>query len=261
MPAEYIIALPVITLVVWLYMTGWFVVALLKNRNDVADIAWGLGFFVATFAGLAQSFNPTRSGLLVLMMVLVWGSRLSLHIYRRNHSKPEDYRYAQWRHDWGKWFYIRSYFQVFMLQGVLLLFVATPALVVVTSSSEVMEWFLIIGFLIWLFGFVFESVADRQLRNFVSDHHNRGKLMTRGLWSYSRHPNYFGEITQWWGLGVVSLGVANGAIGLLGPALITYLIVKVSGIPLLEEKYKHNTDYQAYKRRTSSLIPLPPRRT
>ena len=259
MSAEYLLALPIVIWAVWLYMTAWFICAVIIKRNDVADVAWGLGFGLATFVALAQSSMPSRSGLLVLFMVLIWGGRLSSHIYRRNRHKDEDYRYAKWREEWGKWVYVRSYFQVFMLQGLLMLCVVTPALVVASSRQEVYGANLAIGFFIWLFGFAYESIADRQLRIFISKPHNKGKLMTRGLWKYSRHPNYFGEITQWWGLGVMAIGVEGGAIGLLGPAMITYLIWKVSGVPLLEKKYAHVKEYQEYSRRTSVIIPLPPK--
>jgi steroid 5-alpha reductase family enzyme len=120
-------------------------------------------------------------------------------------------------------------------------------------------WLTSTGVVFWTFGFIFESIADRQLARFVGNKANKGKVLSTGLWRFSRHPNYFGELVQWWAIGIIALQTAHGWIGLLGPALLTFLIVFVSGIPPIENRRKDNAAYQAYKKRTSPLIPQIPR--
>ncbi len=247
--------------VIAVYMTTWFLVALVIKRNDIADIAWGIGFIVASLASFAVNDNKSAVSLVVILLVTIWGLRLSYHIGRRNIKKPEDYRYKAWRDSWGKWFYLRSYLQVFILQGVLLLVISSPIMVVNTYDYGMVNLLFYIGVVTWFFGFIFESQADKQLGQFISNPKNKGKIMNRGLWKYSRHPNYFGEVTQWWGIGIIALGSSSyGWIGLIGPAMITFLILKVSGVPMLEKKYDDNKDYQEYKKRTSMFIPLSPKK-
>lgn len=248
--------LAIITL---LYVTFWFIVSILKKRNDVADIAWGLGFFVVTFVTYFAFGMGTGRGLLVTILVLIWALRLSLHIYSRNKGKLEDYRYKKWREEWGKWFYVRSYVQVYLLQGLLMLVVVSPAVIVNIYKGGDLNILDFIGVAVWILGFIFETVGDYQLTRFVSDPLNKGKIMKSGLWRYTRHPNYFGEVTQWWGVFIIALSVSYGLVGIVGPLLITFLIVKVSGIPLLEKKMEGNKDFEKYKRRTSIFFPLPPK--
>ena len=143
-----------------------------------------------------------------------------------------------------------------MLQGLLLVLVSMPILVIMTFATESFSIVAALGLIIWMIGFVFETIGDRQLRNFLQKPENTGRIMTTGLWAYTRHPNYFGEIVQWWGIGIIALSCNYGLVGLIGPFVITFLIVKVSGVPLLEQKYANNPEYQAYKKRTPMLIPL-----
>lgn len=239
------------------YMSLWFVVALLKKRNDVADVAWGLGFVLMAWSSLYLSGGSELRQLLVVALVSVWGIRLAWHIHARNKGKAEDYRYAQWRKDWGKWFYLRSYAQVYLLQGVLLFLVATPVLAINARAGATLGLLDLVGLLVWLVGFYFESVGDAQLAKFINNPENKGKLMQRGLWAYTRHPNYFGEVTQWWGIWLIALSVSGGAYAIIGPLAITFLILKVSGIPLLEKKMAEHPDFPEYKKRTSVFIPLP----
>lgn len=257
MPTELLNTLIFAGLVIWFYMSVWFFVALASKRNDVADIAWGLGFVVASIATLIKTSNHSFAAILVTVLVLIWGLRLSWHIGLRNIRKSEDYRYKAWRESWGKWFVIRSYLQIFMLQGFLMLLIVSPVLIIYTYSTNGTYPLVIFGSLLWIFGFLFESIGDKQLRKFIGNPKNKGHVMNKGLWQYTRHPNYFGEVTQWWAIGVIALTYSYGWLGLIGPAVITFLIVKVSGVPLLENKYKDNPEYQAYKLRTSMLVPLP----
>lgn len=197
---------------------------------------------------------------MVNALVTAWGLRLAWHIGSRNARKTEDYRYAAWRKEWGKWFYPRSYAQVYLLQAFLLFLIATPVLSVHGASPTPLGWLDILGLSVWAFGFAFEIVADAQLTRFLKNPDNRGKLMRDGLWAYSRHPNYFGEVVLWWGMWIISLSVASGWISIIGPLVITFLIVKVSGIPMLEKKMAENPDFADYKRKVSVFIPLPPRK-
>lgn len=234
-------------------------VSVVKKRNDVADIAWGLGFVTLAWVSLIYSGIFQVRSLLVTILVSIWGFRLASHIYRRNHNKPEDYRYAAWRKEWGGWFYLRSYAQVFLLQGVLLFLIAAPVLFINNGMNEQLSLFDGLGMLVWVVGFYFESLGDAQLSHFISNPLNKGKIMQYGLWKYTRHPNYFGEVAQWWGLFIFTLSAPYGIFTIIGPITITFLILFVSGIPLLEKKYAQRADFEEYKKRTSMFFPLPPR--
>jgi steroid 5-alpha reductase family enzyme len=246
------------TVLVIVYMTAWFLVALLWRRNDVADVAWGLGFLLVAFTTLLMQ-EPSGRPVLVTALVAAWGIRLCLYVYFRNRGKPEDFRYRKWREEWGSSFYVRSYLQVFLLQSILLVLIATPVIYVGGVPNPPLGYSDIAGVLVWIVGFFFEVVGDYQLRRFISNPDNKGRIMTSGLWRFTRHPNYFGEVAVWWGIFLIALSVPGGWRTVIGPATITFLILKVSGIPMLEAKYRGNPQYEAYQRRTSSFFPLPPR--
>lgn len=249
----------ILALVLFLYMNFWFIISLLRKRNDVADEAWGLGFVVLAWISFLLGTAQDIRGIIVGILVSIWGIRLSWHIFHRHLKHSEDYRYAKWRESWGKWFYLRSYAQVYLLQGVLLFCIATPILLINQSVTASLNYLDFIGVCIWLIGFVFEMVGDRQLTQFKKDPHNKGKILQTGLWGYSRHPNYFGEVLQWWGIFVLALSVSYGWFGIAGPLLITFLILKVSGIPLLEQKMMENPAFAEYKKKTSIFIPWFPK--
>lgn len=249
---------PILASVLFLYMNVWFVVSLIQKRNDVADIAWGLGFILLSWVSFFYSHVYSFRGLFVSIFVSLWGIRLALHIYHRNKGKKEDYRYLSWRTQWGKWFYVRSYFQVYMLQGFLLFLIIQPVLFINTQGGRfgILDG---LGACVWLIGFYFESVGDMQLRQFLSDPANKGKIMDQGLWRYTRHPNYFGEVLGWWGIFIIALSTPGALFTIIGPLTITVLILYVSGVPLLEKKYAGRPDFEAYKKRTSMFIPWPPK--
>lgn len=249
-----------LALILFVYMNLWFVFSLIKKRNDVADIAWGLGFILMAWSAYLLSGNVGERGLLVGILVSVWGMRLAWHIYARNKGKAEDYRYLAWRKQWGKWFYIYSYLKVYLLQGALLYIIILPVLVINKNVGPALGWLDIAGAAIWLFGFYFEVVGDAQLSGFIKNPANKGKLMQSGLWAYTRHPNYFGEVTLWWGIWLIALSVPGGLLSAIGPITITFLILKVSGIPLLEQKMAENPEFESYKNRVSMFIPLPPKK-
>ena len=246
--------------ILFVYMSLWFVVSLLKKRNDVADVAWGLGFVLMVWVSFVLSDDSGIRGLVVGTLVSIWGVRLAWHIHGRNKGKAEDYRYLAWRKEWGKWFYVRSYFQVYLLQGAFLFLIVLPVLLINKNAGGDLGLLDALGVLAWLVGFFFETVGDAQLARFIKNPANKGKLMQDGLWRYTRHPNYFGEVTQWWGLWLIALAVPYGALGIIGPITITSLILKVSGIPMLEKKMEENPEFAEYKKRTSVFIPLLPRK-
>ena len=246
------------TAVVILYMTAWFLIAQAWHRNDVADVAWGLGFLLVAVTSLLLHGVSARP-LLITVLVAVWGIRLSLYVHLRNRNKLEDFRYRKWREEWGRTFYIRSYLQVFLLQSILLVLISTPIIYVSSVRNAPLADSDVLGVLVWMIGFFFEAVGDRQLRRFIRNPNNKGRIMTSGLWRFTRHPNYFGEVVLWWGIFFIALSVPGGWRTIIGPATITFLLLKVSGIPMLEAKYRGNAQYEAYQRRTSSFFPLPPR--
>lgn len=244
----------------FVYMSLWFVVSLIRKRNDVADIAWGLGFVLLAWVSLFMMGEATFMRVFVSSLVTVWGVRLALHIYLRNRGKSEDYRYLEWRKQWGRWFYLRSYTQVYLLQGFFLYLIILPVLVMNRAPVAEMGVYAVSGFVIWVIGFLFESVGDWQLTKFIKNPNNKGKLMTTGLWAYTRHPNYFGEVTQWWGIWLMALSAPFGWITIVGPITITTLILKVSGIPMLEKKMVEHPDFIRYKETVSVFFPMPPKR-
>ncbi len=244
-------------------MTLLFIFASINKRNDIADIGWGLGFCIVALLSLQFDFY-TRGGLdarsvVITALVLIWGIRLAGHIYLRNRKKTEDPRYAKWRAEWGRWFYIRSFLQVFILQGALLLLISLPIVFGNTMHMPIFPTFIdIIGISFWLIGFMYEVVGDRELAHFLKNPENKGKIMDRGLWSITRHPNYFGEVTLWWGVWLIAISGGAPWWSIIGPLTITILITQVSGIPMTEARYKGNILYDAYKKRVSALIPLYP---
>lgn len=228
---------------IWVYMTGWYFLSLVKKRNDIADIAWGLGFILVTIFNLI--FNPTSKLLISLILVSIWGIRLASHIYQRNKNKKEDYRYQQFKSN--------PYFKVYLTQGVFMWLICSPIINSV-GNLKLLNYF---GILVWVIGFYFESTADKQLKDFIKNPKNKGKIMQSGLWAYSRHPNYFGEVTMWWGIWL--LNFYSNWWPIIGPLTITFLILKVSGVPLLEKKYNGNKEFENYKKRVSVFIPWFPK--
>jgi steroid 5-alpha reductase family enzyme len=247
-----------IGLVVLAYMLIWYSISLALKRNDVADIAWGLGFVVVSWVSFFLS-PQTERGLLVAVLVTLWGARLSFHIFLRNKNKPEDFRYRNWRASW-KNFYLRSFLQVFMLQGLFLCIISFPIIFIQHHHVIGLVWIDLVGTGIWIIGFLFESISDYQLKVFKSKPEYAGRIITTGLWRYSRHPNYFGEVVQWWGIFFFALPLSGGWITIVSPLTITYLIRYVSGVPMLERKYAGNAEFEQYKRETSVFFPLLPTR-
>lgn len=241
------------------YMLVAFFVASSKENNGVADVAWGVGFIIAAFTSLSFNSVVTERKLLVSFLVLLWGLRLSSYLWMRMHGKPEEWRYRLRREQWGRFATVRSFFQVFMVQGILILIIALPVIYVNTYSGLGLGWIDLVGVLLWSTGFFIESASDYQLYRFKRGEKNKERILTDGLWHYSRHPNYFGEALMWWGIFVIALSVPGGYATVLGPVLLTFFLLRVSGVPMIEARFRGNPDYEQYRKRTSVFFPWFPR--
>jgi len=241
-------------LLLWSYATLWFIISLIIKRNDYADIAWGLGYVVlCAYHALTKPIHPVL--MVSYVLILIWGVRLSVFLYQRNSRKTEDFRYLQWRKEWGKTFYWRSYLQVYLLQALFLLIIISPVLFATSVPDSSWSWYTIMGVIIWANGFYWQSVGDYQLRQFIRQRQTKEEVLQTGLWRYSRHPNYFGEITMWWGLYLVIWPLPGSWPFVIGPLTITWLIRYVSGVPMLERRYRNNLAFQEYKKRVPVLMP------
>jgi steroid 5-alpha reductase family enzyme len=247
-------------LAVFLYMTGFFIAALIKKDNSIVDIGWGPGFILVAVLTFFLQEGWVLRHWLVTGLVIIWGFRLAVHIALRNWGRGEDKRYARWRREWGKWLVPRSFVQIFLLQAILLIIISYSIILVNHSRHAGLTWLDAVGALIWCIGFSFEAAGDYQLVRFRANPENRGKIMQSGLWRYTRHPNYFGESMMWWGLFIIALNVAYGWTAVVSPLVITLLLLKVSGVGLLEKSYSGNPEYQAYARRTNAFIPWFPKK-
>ncbi|MCJ1994106.1 DUF1295 domain-containing protein [Lactococcus piscium] len=246
-----------VILVVCIYFIALFLLAQVLGDNSIVDIAWGLGFIVVAGTGFLVNQNATPASVITLILVVIWGLRLAIHLGKRNIGKGEDYRYVNMRKRWGsKYARLKAFLNVFVLQGVLLMIVSLPILLVNTGTSTVVGWWTILGIIIWVIGFGYEVIGDYQLAQFKKNPDNKGKLLTTGLWSTTRHPNYFGEALAWWGVFLVTLNESRNMWGIIGPIVITLLLLFVSGVPLLEKKYKNRPDFKVYAEKTAKFVPF-----
>jgi len=231
--------------------------SLVKKNAGIVDVCWGLGFVMIAVLGfrLGEGYPPRK--LLITVMVVAWGLRLAFHLLWRNWGMGEDFRYAAMRRRHGERFGVVSLNTVFGLQAALMWIVSLPVQVAQTSSRpDHLTWLDGLGALVWLGGTCFESVGDWQLARFKRDPANGGKVMARGLWRYTRHPNYFGDACVWWGLFLVAAAAPAGVWTAIGPVCMTLLLKRVSGVPLLERKLtKTRPEYADYMRRTSAFVP------
>lgn len=240
----------------------WLASLALKNAS-IIDIFWGPGFalLTAVYALLSDEGYGWRQAL-VLIIVCAWSLRLAAHILTRNAGHGEDYRYQKMRQNAGNAFWWKSLVTVFFLQGALLWIISAPLLVAVHSDEPdhlaVTDY---IGLAVWAIGFFFEAVGDFQLVRFKANLENAGKVMDRGLWRYTRHPNYFGDATLWWGYFIIAAGTPWGFATIFAPAIMTFMLLRVSGVAMLERTIgRRRPGYDEYVRRTSAFFPLPPKR-
>jgi steroid 5-alpha reductase family enzyme len=243
-------------------MTALWIISLILRNSSIVDILWGPGFVLANWVyfALTPGGFPGRKWL-ISILVTIWGLRLGSYILWRNWGKGEDFRYQKWRDEAGaKWWWY-SFFKVFLLQGILLWGISVPLLAAQISPTParltVLDWAAIP---VWAIGFFFEAVGDLQMARFKADPANKGKVLDRGVWRYTRHPNYFGDATQWWAYYLVA-AAAGGWWTVFSPVIMTTLLLRVSGVALLEKSLKdRKPQYREYIERTSAFVPWFPRR-
>ncbi len=239
----------------------WVVSVFLKNVS-IVDSFWGITFILASISYYLNTEGHSARKELVVALVIIWGLRLSIYLGWRNWNKPEDYRYQTFRKNYGvKRYWWFSFFQVFLLQGILSWLVSIPILAAMYYKPNIELYFIdYIAVVIWLIGFIFEAGGDYQLAKFKNTEGNKGKVLQTGLWKYTRHPNYFGDATIWWAFGLFSVAV-GGYIPLLGPLLMSWLIVKISGVSLLEKTLKSTKPrYKEYIEKTNAFFPWFPKK-
>ncbi len=246
-------------LAIGLLMLVTWVVSVVIDDASIVDIVWGLGFALATWSAfLFGDAGSTPRGIVILVLVSVWGLRLTGYLAWRNIGKGEDRRYQQMRKKSPDSFWLISLWKVFGLQAVIMWVVAVPA--VVTLGSDTSLWWLdYIGIAIWAVGLFFETVGDIQLARFKARPGSKGQVMDGGLWRYTRHPNYFGDFCVWWGIYLVA--AAGGAWwAIFSPLVMSALLMRYSGVGLLEKTInRRRPGYDEYARRTNAFFPGPPK--
>ena len=244
------------------YFVIWFIIAQIKRNNGLIDIAWGMSFIVTAVISLLISGTYNLTKLILLAIIVLWGLRLSTYLFKRNWKKDEDFRYKAMRKGWKDHPKTRAFFRVFVTQSIFSYVIGLPIILTnlyMNEDPSTLNMILLgVGVMVFLIGFTFEVLADQNLKNFKKDPNNKGKILTTGVWSLTRHPNYFGEATLWWGIGLVAISglIPILFVGLTSPVIITLLLRFVSGVPLLEKKYEGNKVYEAYKERTPIFIPI-----
>jgi steroid 5-alpha reductase family enzyme len=242
-------------------MTVLWLLSLYLKNSSIVDIFWGAGFVIANgvyYALSTEGFPPRQWWIGIL--VAVWGLRLTTHILTRNWGKGEDFRYRKWRQDAGRRWWWQSYFQVFLLQGLLLWVISAPLLAAQYGGTpDRLTVIDALGVIFWAVGFFFESVGDMQLARFRADPGNKGKVLDTGVWRYTRHPNYFGDSAQWWGFWLIGAS-AGGWWTIFSPVLMTVLLLRVSGVALLEKTMETHPGYKEYIERTSAFVPWFPKK-
>ncbi len=249
-----------------------FIVGTIKKNNGIMDIFYGPGFFVIALTSLIFYFILNNEinirQIIITLLVFIWSVRLATYVFIRNRGKPEDYRYKAMRERWGTNVILKSLTKIYVFQGIVIFIVAFPVWFTNISTNpsidNLLDFYgitLWLGVIIWIIGFLFETFGDYQLYKFKQDPNNKGKILDRGLWKYSQHPNYFGEVTQWWGIYVITIAVPFGFISIVGPVFITYMIIKVSGIRLLDKHYEGDDEYTNYKKKTRLFFPWFPKKS
>jgi steroid 5-alpha reductase family enzyme len=241
--------------VIFIYMTLIFIIAHYLKDNSIVDVFWGPGFVVVAAFTLMEATGWDVRKLVVSLLVLLWGIRLAMHILLRNRGKGEDFRYRNWRETW-KNFVLRSYFQIYMLQGLFMLVISAPVWFVNSMPNAPLTPWDNAGLIVFGIGFFFEVIGDMQLTQFKKDPGNKGKIITTGLWSITRHPNYFGEALVWWGIALYAVSLPYGWVTLISPVMLTLLLRFVSGVPMLEKKYRDRPDWEEYAGKTAPFVPF-----
>jgi steroid 5-alpha reductase family enzyme len=238
---------------------AWLISLPLRDAS-IMDVFWGLGFVIVAWTGLIATGGVGIRSWLLTTLITIWGLRLAGYLAWRKWGQPEDHRYASLRQSFGERFWLVSLVVVFGLQAGIMWLVALPLPVGLLARGE-LNWLDGVGTGLWLIGLLFESVGDYQLATFKANPANHGRVCDRGLWRYTRHPNYFGDFLVWWGLYFIAL--AGGAAWwiVISPLLMSLLLMRISGVGLLEKSLvQRTTGYRDYISRTSPFFPWPPRR-
>lgn len=243
------------------FMTLLWIVSVIKKNASIVDAFWGIGFVLLAWFYYSQSEGLEERKLLITILVSIWGLRLSAFIGKRNWGKEEDFRYQKFRQDYGAHrYWWLSFFQTFLLQGILLWLISAPLLGAQAGSNQELNILDYLAVFIWIIGFAFEAGGDYQLAQFKKDPSNKGKILRTGFWKYTRHPNYFGDGFQWIAFALFS--AANSCyLPLLSAVLMNFLLLKISGVALLEKTLsKSKPQYQDYINKTSAYIPWFPKK-
>ena len=247
-------------LAIVIMVTLLWLLSLAIKDSSIVDIFWGTGFVLVGLVYFLLTDGYGGRKLLIMVLIGLWGLRLTAHIGYRNIGKEEDFRYKNWRKKYGKDYWWFSYFLVFLNQGMFMWVVSAPlAVAQYHSGPSYFTLFDIIGVVLWSIGFFFESVGDWQLMRFKANPANEGKVMNRGLWKYTRHPNYFGDMVQWWGIYLIAVSVPGGFLTIYSPIVMTYLLIFVSGVAMLERYMRKKPKYADYLQQTSKFFPMPPK--
>ena len=249
-------------LIIFILVSLLWIYSIIITNVSIVDIFWGMGFVIINAIYFYSSGDFYSRKILLLALVSLWGLRMSIYLAWRNIGKGEDFRYQEFRRNYGAkryWWY--SYFQVFLLQAGLMMLVSLPLLGVHSQTNfnglNVLDY---LGVLIFIIGFVFEAGGDYQLAKFKKNPNNKGRVLNTGLWKYTRHPNYFGDTAVWWSFGIFSLA-AGSYWTFIGAIFMTLLIIKVSGVALLEKTLnKDKPQYYEYIQKTNSFLPWFPKK-
>jgi len=236
----------------------FWVFSLIRDDVSIVDSLWSMMFLLAAAIYFAMSPQQEPRELLLMVLVTVWAVRLSAYITLRNHGEPEDYRYQEIRKNNDPGFRFKSLYIVFILQAILAWVISLPLFAAMGASTP-LGLFDYAGIAFWVIGMVFESIGDLQLSRFRSNPDNKGKVLDSGLWRFTRHPNYFGNFMLWWGFYLIALS-AGAWWTIISPMLMTFLLLRVSGVALLEKDIsERRPQYAAYVRRTNAFFPGPVR--
>lgn len=268
MSEELVIVLSRSALAIALFMLAVWYLSLLRKDASIVDVAWGLGFVLVGWTAFWCTTEARLATYVLPVLTTVWGLRLSGYLFWRNHDKPEDYRYQAMREKWGTWFPAASLVTVFALQGGIMWVVSLPVQAGVALSGAAPEGrtirfstgLLVLGVAIWSIGLFFETVGDLQLARFKADPGNVGRVLDRGLWRLTRHPNYFGDFLVWWGIFFVAVSQSRAWWCVIGPVVMSIFLMRISGVTLLEKRLvESKSAYSDYIRRTNAFFPGPPK--